>query len=50
MPCEAVHGICSVHAEAVVVHLDQFGAAALHQHLDAARLRVQGIFQELLDH
>ena len=49
MPCKAVHGILSVHAEAVIVHLKQLCATTLHHDLDAARLRIQSIFQELLE-
>jgi hypothetical protein len=50
MPRKAVHGIRSIHAEAVVIDLDQLDATALYHHLDAVRLRVQGIFHEFLEH
>src|SRR5438477_193897 len=49
VPCKAVHGIGSVHAETVIVHLEQLDATALNHHLDAARRCLQGILHEHFD-
>ena len=46
---EALHRVVVVHADAVVIHLDQLDAALLHRHLDGLRPCIQGVFEQFLD-
>ena len=50
MAFETEQGIVLAHADAVVSHADEAASAGLDLDRDPARLRVQGVFDQFLDH
>jgi len=50
MPRQRNADFLRLDSDAIVAHADQSAAAALEFHVDAMRPRVQGIFNQLLDH